>query len=194
VVGLCLVFIFTIIFLLTYVVAFENNYERVYQTNSNQVTQTYRTYENTKITEVTTYKTYENTKITEEVIITPKRTSHSTSRNDRAIYSCYGIHCSYKRTPTNIIHYSQYGTQTSRKSFLGDYVKEYSAYVTNRGRTGRYFTVVFTLEDKNGYEFSQSVTQYIRSGEKKKFVYKDLQYERNEILDWVMRLYPKVLK
>lgn len=187
---LTLILIFMGMFLLTFVVAFENDYRTVYQTNPNQVTQTYRVYENTKTTEVITYKTYENTKITEEVIITPKRTSHTNYCNYRTRYSCDRNYYPYNREQINTIHYSQYGTQTSRKSFLGDYVKEYSAYVTNRGRTGRYFTVVFTFEDKNGYVFDQSVTQYLRTGEKKKFVYKDLQYERNEILDWSYTIVP----
>jgi hypothetical protein len=90
----------------------------------------------------------------------------------------------------NTIRYSQYSYQESRKSFLGDYVKEYSVYVTNRGRTGRYFTVVFEFEDKYGYEFTQSVTQYLKTSEKKKFVYRDIQYEKNEILDWDYEIVP----
>jgi hypothetical protein len=89
------------------------------------------------------------------------------------------------------IHYTHYGYEDTRKSFWGDYVKEYTTQVTNCGNTGRYFTVVFTLKDKHGYEFTQSVTQYLRMGEKKKFVYRDIQYERNEILRWDYKIIPQ---
>jgi hypothetical protein len=187
---LTLALIFIGMFLLASVFAAGDSREGNPQTLSNQVTQTYKSYETTKVVEKTTYKTYESTKIT-EVTITPTRTSRTTNWNDRPRYSCDGIHCSYERTPINTIHYTQYGTQETRKSFLGDYVKEYSAYVTNRGKTGRYFTVKFNFEDKNGYEFSQSITQYLKTGEQKKFVYKDIQYERNEILHWNYEIIPQ---
>jgi hypothetical protein len=103
----------------------------------------------------------------------------------------YGIKENCASGSINKIHYTQYAFEDTRKSVFGDYVKEYSAYVTNKGRTGRDFTVVFTLEDKNGYEFTQSVTQYLRIGEKKKFVYRDIQYERDEILDWTYKVIPQ---
>ena len=103
----------------------------------------------------------------------------------------YKTYCSSGRNYVNTIHYTQYGTQESRRGFLGDYVKEYSVYVTNRGKTGRYFTVTFELEDKDRQEFTQSITQYLRTGEKKRFVYRDIQYERNEILNWGYRIIPQ---
>jgi hypothetical protein len=123
------------------------------------------------------------------------QTGYNQVNHHSHINNCdYGTRCYYdkyhssynrhNRENVNTIHYSQYGTQESKKSFFGDYVKTYSVNVKNRGFTGRYFTVVFNFEDKNGYEFSESVTQYLRDGESKKFVYKDIQYERHEILDW----------
>lgn len=135
--GICLIFIFTLIILLSCVAAYENSW-RVYQTSYNRI-------------------------------------NH---------YSNYNTYTSQTTKNVNTVHYSQYGTQESRKSFFGDYVKTYSVNVKNRGYTGRYFTVVFNFEDKNGYEFSESVTKYLRDGESKKFVYKDIQYERHEIVDW----------
>lgn len=90
----------------------------------------------------------------------------------------------------NTVSYSQCSRQETRKSFLGDYVKEYSVYVKNRGKTGRYFTVKFEFKDNNGYEFSELLTHYIKTGEEKKFVYRDIQYERNEILDWDYEIIP----
>lgn len=185
-----LILIFIGMFLLASVAAYEE--DTLIRTtpagSSYTIVQTYKTYE----THQSTYTTIDSRRISYVNNLNDERQHCSYDRYDRNHYSCdNNYYHSYNRNNVNTIHYSQYATQTSRKSFLGDYVKEYSAYVTNRGRTGRYFTVKFTFEDKNGYEFSQSVTQYLKTGEKKKFVYKDLQYERNEILDWEYEIIPQ---
>jgi hypothetical protein len=88
-------------------------------------------------------------------------------------------------------NYREYSGQNRREDFLGTSVQEYYVYVLNKERTGRYFTVEFKLEDKNGYEDIESVTQYIRAGEKEKFSYKDIQFERNEIVDWSYKVIPE---
>ncbi len=88
-------------------------------------------------------------------------------------------------------NYDSYKSEKTKKSIFGDYIKEYSVQVRNKGYTGRYFTVIFELKDKNGFEFTQSVTQYLRDGESKKFVYKDIQYERHEILNWGYSIVPE---
>jgi hypothetical protein len=90
----------------------------------------------------------------------------------------------------NTPYYTHSGMEDMRKGVFGDYVKEYSASVTNRGRIGRYYTVIFELRDMYGYKFSQSVTKYLRAGERKKFVYRDIQYESDEILSWGYRVVP----
>ena len=87
-------------------------------------------------------------------------------------------------------NYDSYKSEKTKKSIFGDYIKEYSVQIRNRGYTGRYFTVVFKLKDKNGFEFTQSITKYLRDGESKKFVYKDIQYERHEILNWGYSIVP----
>jgi len=99
----------------------------------------------------------------------------------------------YNHGEWNTIHpnYREYSGQERRKEFLGNYVQEYYVYVLNKERTGRYFTVVFYLEDKNGYEYSESITLYLRSGEKKKFAYRDIQFEKNEIVDWDYEVIPE---
>ena len=94
-------------------------------------------------------------------------------KNEDITCNSYGVNCAdYKDeyTEARTIHYSQYETETTRDNLFGDYVKEYSVYVTNRGEIGRYYTVKFNLEDKKGYEFSQSVTQYLKIGESKEFL------------------------
>lgn len=112
--------------------------------------------------------------------------------NQNYLYNYNGVYQSRKMVSTySPVRYTQYATQETRKDFIGSYVKEYSTYVINRGNTGRYFTVDFTLRDKNGYVFTQSVTQYLRTGEQKKFVYRDIQFERNEILDWSYKITPQ---
>jgi flagellar basal body-associated protein FliL len=172
---LILILIFVGMFLLASVMAL--------QTSSTHITQTYRSYENTKRTEITTYRSYENHRIT-DITRNPTRTSHSTDWNYRTPYS-------YERRYTNTASYKQHATQETRKDFLGSYVKEYSVSVTNKERTGKYYTVMFNLKDKNGYKFSQSMTQYLRDGENKKFVYKDIQFERHEIVDWNYEIIPE---
>ena len=72
----------------------------------------------------------------------------------------------------------------NKKGFLGTYAKEYTVEIKNLGRTGEYFIVTFKLEDKNGFERIESVTNYIKTGETGKFVYRDIQFEKNEILSW----------
>ncbi|GEM_PF-1787896 len=86
-----------------------------------------------------------------------------------------------KYTQKNYIEKSYVKT---KKGFLGTYVKEYTVEIKNTGRTGEYFIVTFNLEDKNGFERKESVTNYIKTRETEKFVYRDVQFEKNEILHW----------
>lgn len=80
--------------------------------------------------------------------------------------------------------YSERSYQINKRGFLGTYVKEYTVEITNNKKTGNYFSVKFNLKDKYGYERAEIVTHYIRTGETQKFVYKNVQFEKNEILDW----------
>jgi hypothetical protein len=176
--------IFIGVFLLAPVFASESWGTENLQTKPVQISQIYKIHENQRII-------HENSR---EVEGTKSIRTHQLNKWDnRPVYYYENPHQYYERAQVNKKNpsYTQYGNQETRKSFLGDYIKEYSVYITNRERTGRYFTVKFNFEDKNGYEFSQSVTQYLRTGEKKKFVYKDLQYERNEILNWDYNIIPQ---
>jgi hypothetical protein len=158
-------------FLLTSVFASENDNQKTPQRDSSyKVVQTYNEHNNERI----------------NLQVKPVQTFYL---NKQEYAGCGASRKDYysERTQRNFdssIHYTRYSTESTRKSFLGDYVKEYSVDVRNTEKTGRYFTVIFEFEDKDGFEFSQSVTQYLRTEESKKFVYKDIQYERNEILDW----------
>lgn len=87
--------------------------------------------------------------------------------------------------------YKYYSGQERQDRTFGSSVQEYYVYVLNKERTGRYFTVVFELEDKTGEEYSQSITKYIRAGEKVRFSYRDVQFERNEIIDWDYEVIPE---
>lgn len=80
--------------------------------------------------------------------------------------------------------FSYFGKEIARKEFLGNYVVEYQVYVLNKGNTGRYFTVTFNFKTQEGFEYSEAITQYLKAGEKKEFLYKDVQFERTEILSW----------
>ena len=87
--------------------------------------------------------------------------------------------------------YLDYRSQNTREEVFGNYVEDYYVYVLNKEKTGRYFTVVFEFEDENGYEYTESITQYVRAGETKKFVYRDVQNEGSEIVDWDYRIIPR---
>jgi hypothetical protein len=98
----------------------------------------------------------------------------------------YNYNRDYSYVPRHIstVRYTQHAIQKTREDFVGSYVKDYIVTVSNKERTGRYYTVQFNFVDKNGYRFTQSMTQYLRDGERKKFDYKDIQFERHEITDW----------
>jgi hypothetical protein len=132
---------------------------------------------------VNTYTTYENPEI-EYNIVNPVRTVQYIPTFEReSIYNDY--------RERNYADYRDSYGQYSRRDFLGGYVSEYYVYILNKERTGKYFTVIFEFEDKNGYEYSEAVTNYIRAGEKEKFVYRDIQDERNEIVDWDYEVRPE---
>jgi hypothetical protein len=174
---LTLALIFIGMFLIASVLAAKEYTGNVYHA-SPQIVQTYKSYNTNEITnfQVKAVQTYYLNKHEDAIPHTYNNINYysRTDNTDRT----------HNQVIDNSIHYTQYGTETTRDNLFGDYVKEYSAYVTNRGDTGRYFTVTFNLENKNGDWFSQSVTQYLKTGEKRQFLYKDIQYEKNEILDW----------
>lgn len=154
--------------ILTSVFASEDNKKEISKSNSYEVIQTSKSYNNNEI-------------INSQV--KPIQTSYLNKHEDKKYNPSRRRHY-YGQTLTNNFYYTHYSTEETRKNLFGDYVKEYSVSVINKGKTGKYFTVKFDLTDKKGYEFAQSVTQYLRTGEKKNFIYKDIQYEKNEILHW----------
>lgn len=80
--------------------------------------------------------------------------------------------------------YTEKSYLSNNKGFLGTSVKEYTVEIKNLGETGNYFIVTFNLKDKYGFEKVESVTKYIKTKETRKFVYRDVQFEKNEILRW----------
>lgn len=104
-------------------------------------------------------------------------------------YSNYQLHrkSSYEKKYNGDYEKNKYSKKSylkSKNGFLGTLVKEYTVEIKNLGRTGEYFIVTFNLKDKNGFERIESVTNYIKTGETEKFVYRDVQFEKNEILSW----------
>lgn len=106
--------------------------------------------------------------------------------NYEGYHNYYNSHYSsdFNREVEIIKDYSYYARKETRKDFLGDYFVEYQVYVLNKGNTGNYFTVTFNFENQQGFEYSEAITQYLRAGERKEFLYKDVQFERTEILSW----------
>jgi competence protein ComGC len=163
IIELLLVLIFVGILLIASVIVIKDNKKEVQQTAPKVIVNNYDSYEN--------YNTEYN--IVNNANILPS------------------THYYTKEEHSNYLDYKEYSDQDRREDFLGTYVQEYYVYVLNKERAGRYFTVTFKLEDKNGYEDIESVTQYIRAGEKEKFSYKDIQFERNEIVDWSYEIIPE---
>ena len=87
--------------------------------------------------------------------------------------------------------YSYYKTQRTREEFLGNYVQELYVYVLNKDSKGKYFTVIFEIEDEWGREYKEIITQYVKSGETKKFEYQHVQTEGDKIVDWDYRIIPR---
>ncbi len=90
----------------------------------------------------------------------------------------------HDRENQNDWDYSYYSRTTKDKEFLGNYVSEYKVYVLNKESKGGYFKVVFDFGDQHGEEYSEEITQYLKAGERKLFLYKDVQFEKREITDW----------
>jgi hypothetical protein len=181
---LTLALVFIGMLLLTSVFAAKEQTGGTPQTNS-QVVQTYKSYGNHNQNYNNIYET------TSKAQIRPVRYTYSNNYNHKGVYYTGIYQSDNTRTVDTSIKYTQFGTEKTKKDFIGTYVKQYSVSVTNRGETGRYFTVTFNLEDKYGYDQGQSITQYLKAGENKKFVYKDIQFERNEILNWNYKITPE---
>jgi ABC-type antimicrobial peptide transport system permease subunit len=100
--------------------------------------------------------------------------------------SDYIRYSNYKQNYENEIkgEYSYYDKKEQIKDFLGSYITKYIVSVSNKGNTGNYFTVTFNFKNQKGVEYSETITQYLKAGERKEFVYKDIQFERTEILSW----------
>jgi len=158
---------------------------------SPSVVQTYKSYNSDELIN-TPMKAIKSKSVQTIPIQTYYLNKHEDSCDNTHYY--YGLNynkCYLENDIDNSIYYTQSGIEKTRDNLFGDYVKDYSVYVTNRGETGRYFTVTYNLENKRGQEFSQSVTQYLKAGEKRTFDYKDIQFEKNEILDWNYDITPE---
>jgi ABC-type antimicrobial peptide transport system permease subunit len=90
----------------------------------------------------------------------------------------------YPEEPKIIKDYSYSEKKEQEKDFLGSYITKYTVSVLNKGNTGNYFIVTFNFKTQEDFEYSEAITQYLRAGERKEFLYKDVQFERTEILGW----------
>jgi hypothetical protein len=103
-------------------------------------------------------------------------------------YSCdclkNSIYGGYYIKDTSEERFSHFGKKEQEKDIFGSYITKYLVSVLNKGKTGNYFVVTFNFKDQRGFEYSESITQYLRAGERKEFVYKDIQFEKTEILSW----------
>ncbi len=110
---------------------------------------------------------------------------HNTPQHYSDYHANYPLHEKRSYQSENFENrYSSKSYLKNKKGFLGTAVKEYTVEIKNLGETGKYFIVTFNLKDKYGFEKVESVTKYIKTKETRKFVYRDVQFEKNEILRW----------
>ena len=88
------------------------------------------------------------------------------------------------------LRYSSYGKHTREKDFAGSYVDEFKVYVKNQDRKNGYFKVKFYFEDYDGNEFTETVTKYIRAGEREEIRFIDVQFEKYKYHDWRYKVIP----
>jgi hypothetical protein len=81
------------------------------------------------------------------------------------------------------LDYSSYGKTVRREGVFGNRVYDFEVYVKNEDDFGGYFEVVYYLENCQGKKYIETITKYIRSGEKEKFVYTSLGFDK-EFCDW----------
>lgn len=96
----------------------------------------------------------------------------------------------YKKFYYDEFDYSSYGEHSREKDFIGTYVDEFCVYVRNQEYEENYFKVKFYFEDYSGEEFDESITRYIKAGEKEKFCFKDVQEEKYKYWDWSYKVFP----
>lgn len=96
-----------------------------------------------------------------------------------------------KKTKRHYDDFSSSGIRKKTKSFTS-YVDEYSVYVKNEDPFAKYFKVVFLFEDhseSDDFDETETMVKYIRPGETKKFVFRDVHFERNHYDYWDYRVY-----
>lgn len=88
------------------------------------------------------------------------------------------------------LDYSYFGKTVKREGVFGNDVYEFQVYVKNKDSVGGYFRVVYSFEDCSGREFKESITKYIRAGEREKLVYTEVVGFEKEICDWDYKVVP----
>jgi hypothetical protein len=93
------------------------------------------------------------------------------------------------------LDYYSYGNHFKEKTIFNNYRDEFNVYVVNKDYEGGYFEVKFTFCDYYGNCFSESITKYVSSKDKVKFVYLDLQIEKYKYNTWKYVVFsPKTAK
>ena len=79
--------------------------------------------------------------------------------------------------------FSSYGKHEKKKDAF-NYIDEYSVYVMNKDNVGKYFQVIFYFWDSSNIDDTESVERYIRAGETKKILLRDVHLERENYEKW----------
>ena len=141
------------------------------------------------------YNVYSPSQVSDKVFLIDSKTTPACKNNYGCsekvyCYNCYICpkeYCKEKETTwqgSTGSSYSHYGRREIQEDFLGSYIARYEVYILNKDRYGKYFTVIFNFEYANGLTNSEAVTQYVKPGENKLFLYKSIQYEKREIRSW----------
>ncbi|MFC1710622.1 hypothetical protein ACFLZJ_00475 [Nanoarchaeota archaeon] len=75
-----------------------------------------------------------------------------------------------------------------REDMFGNRVDDFQVWVENRDHKSGYFTVKFYFTDYYGDKDTESVTHYIKAGDEKKFLYRDIHGDRDKYRRWEFKV------
>ena len=96
-----------------------------------------------------------------------------------------------EKTQKDYYDFSSSGIRKKTKSGTS-YVDEYYVYVKNEDSFAKYFKVAMHFEDTSdldGFEATETFVKYIQPGETRKFIFRDVHFERDHWNYWDYRVY-----
>jgi hypothetical protein len=80
--------------------------------------------------------------------------------------------------------YETSGKQRKTKQGFNGYLDEYRVFVENKDNEGKYFKVVFYLDDGSGFLDTEEMIKYVPGKDFEKFTYRDFHFEKYNYERW----------